>query len=233
MDIERRALNEDERAEFASTALWEVDWKELVGIAALNGGSLSLLVLLVAAVVAKLIGIDTTWFMGLSDNSLMLLAFGIGASSFVAYVVGFELRSQKNSIVRRQHILGRNDLVVETHSIVDCKLVREPEHGQCMFFVKSYDENVMFVFEGQDLQEGWEESPLLLSESDRPRRNLKIVRLPETRESIFVKFYGPEIPLHACFEMALGPNSWPSSGKVLKSSWDDLERRYRLKTLKT
>lgn len=38
MDIERRALNDEERTEFSATALWKVDWKELVGFAALGGG---------------------------------------------------------------------------------------------------------------------------------------------------------------------------------------------------
>ena len=234
MYTEHRALNEDERIEFSATALWKVDWKELVGLAALSGGFFGGLVLFAGGVLLRLIGFDTDGFMGLAGKSLPLFSVVIGASSFVAYVVWFEFRCQRNAFLRRQQILDRDDLVVEVHKIVDCKLVREPEHGQCMYFVKSCEGKVIFVFEGQDeLQEDWQERPLAVLESERPRSELKIIRLPGTNESIVVKFSGPEIPVRDCFEMTLAPNSWPASGKTLKSSWDDLQRRYRLKNFTT
>ncbi|MEP6064735.1 MAG: hypothetical protein ABJ246_02775 [Paracoccaceae bacterium] len=234
MDTERRALNDDERTEFSATALWKVDWKELVGFAAMGGGFLALFFLLAGGILLKLIGIDTNGFMGLSADSLPLFFVGIGASSFVAYVIWFEFRSQRNAVLRRQQILDRNDLIVEVYKVADCKLVREPEHGQCMYFVKSCEGKVIFVFEGQDeLQEDWQEHPLAVLESERPRSELKIIRLPETNESVVVEFNGPEIPFHDCFEMTLAPNFWPASGKTLKSPWDDLQRRYRLKNFTT
>lgn len=234
MDTERRALNDDERTEFSATASWKVDWKELLGFAALGGGFLGGLVLLAGGILLWLIGIDTNGFMGLSTDSLPPLFVGIGALSFVAYVVWFELRSQRNAVLRRQQILDRNDLIVEVYKVVDCKLVREPDHGQCMYFVKSCEGKVIFVFEGQDeLQEDWQERPLAILEGERPRSELKIIRLPETNESVVVKFNGPEIPVRDCFEMTLAPNFWPASGKTLKSPWDDLQRRYRLKNFTT
>lgn len=234
MDTERRALNDAEQTEFSSTALWKTDWKELLGLAAMSGGFLGGLVCLVAGVLLRFIGADTNGFMGLSGNSLLLFSVGVGASSSVAYVLWFEFRSQRKAARRREQILDRNDLVVEVYKIVDCKLVREPEHGQCMYFLKSSEGKVLFVFEGQDeLQDGWQNHPLVVSESERPRRVLKIIRLPETNESIVVTFDGPEIPLHDCFEMTLAPSHWPASGKVLKSSWNDVQRRYRLKHFST
>lgn len=234
MDTERRALNDDERTAFSATALWKVDWKELVGFAALAGGVLGFLVLLGVGILLNLVGINTNGFMGLSGDSLPPIFMGVGALSFAAFGVWSELRSQRNAAQRRQQILDRSDLIVELYKVVDCKLVREPEHGQCMYFVKSCEGKVIFVFEGQDeLQEDWQERPLAVLESDRPRSELKIVRLPETKESVVVRFEGPEIPVRDCFEMTLAPNFWPTSGKTLKSTWDDLQRRYRLKNVTT
>lgn len=232
MDTEHRALNNDERTELSATTSSKTDWKELVGFAVLSGGSLGILALFAVGVLLRFTGIDTHGFMGLSDNSLPVVFAGIGASSFVAYVVLFELRSQRKAVQHRQHILDRDDLVVEVHKIVDCKLVREPEHGQCMYFAKSRDGKVIFIFEGNDeLQEDWQERPLTVLESERPRSELKIIRLPETEESIVVAFTGPEIHVDDCFEMTLAPSFWPASGKVLKSSWDDLQKRYKLKKM--
>jgi len=234
MNTERRALNDEEREEFSATTVWKVDWKELVGFAALSGASIGGLALLAIGALLRLIGIDTNGFVGLIGGSLPLLFVGIAASVFVAYVVWFEFRRRSNAVLRRQQILERSDLIVELYKIIDCKLVREPEHGQCMYFVKSCEGKIIFVFEGQDeLQEDWQERPLSMSESERPRSELKIIRLPETREGIFVKFNGPEIPVRDCFEMTLAPNFWPASGKILKSPWDDLQRRYKLKNMTT
>jgi hypothetical protein len=232
MDTERRALNDEERAEFSATALWKVDWTELVGFAVLSGGSVGVLFLFAVGLVSRLTGVETNGLMGLNGDILAPIFAGVGASSFVVYVVWFEFRSRGIAVLRRQQILDRNDLVVKVHKIVDCMLVREPEHGQCMYFVKSYEGKVIFVFEGQDeLQERWQESPLAVLDSERPKNELKIIRLPETNESISVTFDGHEISVRDCFEMTLAPDFWPASGKTLKSSWDDLHRRYKLKNM--
>lgn len=234
MNTERRALNDEEREDFSVAAVWKVDWNELVVLPALSGSLIGGLALLAVGVLLRLIGVDTNGFMGLSGTSLPLFFGGIGAISFVAYIVWFEFRRRSNAVLQRQQILERNDLIVELYRIIDCKLVREPEHGQCMYFVKSSEGKIIFVFEGQDeLQEDWQERPLAVLESERPRSGLKIIRLPETRESIVVKFNGSEIPVRDCYEMTLAPNFWPASGKRIKSPWDDLQRRYKLKNMTT
>lgn len=171
--------------------------------------------------------------MGLSYDSVSPFFFGIGAASLTAYVWWFQFRERRNQALHRQQIFDRNDLIVEVHKIDDCILVRETEHGQYMYFLRSGEGKVIFVFEGQEeLQEDWQEKPLAVLENERPRSQLKIIRLPETKESVLVKFDGPEIPVRDCFEMALAPEFWPASGKILKSSWDDLQRNYKLKNMK-
>lgn len=234
MDSERRALNDQERAELSATTLWEADWIELVGFSALGGGFLGGLVLLVVSFALRSIGVDVNDHLGLSGIGLALLGVVIGASSFVGYVVWFEIRGRNDAALKHQQILQRDDLIFEVHKIVESKLVREPEHGQCMYFVKTLEGKVIFVFEGQeDLQENWEKSPLVLPENERPRRELKIVRLPETKEGILVQFDGPEVLVREWFEMTLAPHFWPASGKVITSPWDDLQGRYKLKSMNT
>ncbi|WP_415404103.1 hypothetical protein [Tateyamaria sp. SN3-11] len=66
LNTERRALNDDERTKLSETASWNVDWKELVGFAALGGGSFGALVLLAVGGLLRLMGIDTNGFVGLT-----------------------------------------------------------------------------------------------------------------------------------------------------------------------
>lgn len=196
----------------------------------LNGAFVGFVAFLVIAGLDKLLSFDLRFALGVDPTVLLLIACGAFASVSMGFAVRFEVMNQKAVRTRRDEVLKLDDLLVEYHKTAEGKLVREPEHGQHMFFLRTSDDKTVFVLEGQDEPEhGWnEELPLHVPEEDTPKEDLKIIRHPTDGQTLILTFSGPPLSFKESFEIGLAPQSWPESGRILKAPWQEIEARYRL-----
>lgn len=227
MTIERRALNAEEREVLNAFEPGSLFLKEVLLFAALGGAVVGVILAFAIGLILKLAGLQT----GNMENLPLILGV-FGALALGAHGLWDVFQSRKQSAERRATLLQSEDLIVETHHVQEVKLVREPEHGQPMYFVRTDEDLVHFVLEGQNtLDEKWETEPLSLSEEEAPRRGLKLIRDPANKECIMESFFGDAFAPDKCFEIGLDPQYWPASGKKIKAPWDELDRRYRLKEM--
>jgi len=231
MKTERRALNSQERAQLIEPS-HGIPFGTLFWAAIQLGVFLAGFVWLISYLAGKIIGVDLTYFTNGKQEHLAIALF-IAASFFgLVYLVRHQMRSISRMRRSRQQSIASNDLLVELYEVKDCKLVRDPEHGQPMFFVRCDDGSIHCVFEGQDeLDEEWYEHPLRLGDTDKPRVNLKIIRNTKTKEYILEEFSGTALPLDACYIINVAPDKWPVDGRALKCRWEDIDKRYQLEKM--
>lgn len=232
MKLERRALSAEERKELSAVSSHQIPWSEIFVFSLFAGTGVGAIFAIAFTMLLGFSNIEIFGIPSLDLDRLALILGPLGALGFLSYMVFSFIRQKGIRTREREQIIDRDDLIVEVRTVNACKLVREPEHGQCMFFVRTDDGETLFIFEGQDeLQDDWKTNPLGLPESDKPRDELKVIRHPKTKKGIMVCFSGSTLPIRQCFEIGLAPASWPASGAVLRSPWDEVQRRYRLKPL--
>ena len=232
MHTERRALTADEARRLAAPADMGQAWPFLV-LGSVNMGIICTLAFLgLAFLIEWTSSITVEALTGSTMGAIGVLVFSVASASTLVLLRARTAHAQREDASRRARLLDADDLLIEYHDIADCKLVREPEHGQPMFFARCEDGRVVFVFEGQDdLDDDWSSRPEVLRDDEKPRRTLKIVRNPKTGDCELLHFEGDELPVSECKLIALRPEQWPSNGKVVSAPWSELERRYRLRDL--
>ena len=234
MQVERRALNAEEAAALSRHDLdssFFRELKEYVGTAVFMGTICVFLAMMLDVALTKLIDVDLLGSIHI-ERIVLLAVWAIGTLAGIVYFA-YDIWSNRKLVERRRAgLLTSDDLSVEYHQIEDCKFVREPEHGQPMYFVRCSDDVILFIFEGQDdLDEDWEDNPMRTGGHEKPRANLKIIRTPKKNDCFLVQFDGPVIPVHDCHVINVGPGRWPASGDILDTPWDSLEKRYKLERM--
>lgn len=231
METERRALNAEETAELSKYSGDVFDWKEWLWSSLLTGSFLGIILALPILLIDWLTGRNLAHLIGQGYDKLPLVFAAVGAACFAIYTLWDGLRFHWIAKQRRANLLVRTDLLVERHHVEDCKFVREDEHGQRMYFLRTSDQTIIFIFEDQDLDHCWEEHPLEIPHDERPRNTLKIIRDPASDGCVLSAFLGEQVAIHECFKMDLPVRKWPTNGAIIAPPWETLDKRFGLKTI--
>lgn len=227
MQSERRALTEDEKQQISGPFDDTIGWTDYAPLAFFLG-MLFGLVYQLAVYLFTTFGEADPILLG-CDLSDLLLPVWLGSSACTyLLLLRSDLRNRREVRARRALLFASDKIPVELHEIQDCKLLREPEHGMPMFFLQGSDGAVIFVMEPCELEEDWEDDPLRLPADSRPRRHLKILRHPQTKDCVLTQFQGEELEVSNCYEIGLKPEQWPADGAILRVPWAEVEKRYRL-----
>lgn len=233
MDVERRALTAKEAERVTAMPPDEGFLKDILGLALFAGGLFGGLVGIAAVMIERYTGLLPDM---LTNGGEVILGL-VSALAIAGWTVVSEWRSRKNHrewlLKRNEDLAGRDNLICEVHRVIDVMLVRDPEHGQPMYFVKTEDDRIFYVFNGQDeLDEDWECQPLKLKDDDRPRAGLKIILHPKTKERLLVEFQGTPIDARTCYIIDRDPAEWPMDGQIMQGEWETLPKRYQLREVR-
>ena len=236
MQLEARALTEEEKRrleEWPPPSSIVSDLGELLSPAVGVGIVCALVVLFINSLVDAVSDFDALSLVGLGyDRVVVAIVISLVVASCVfLYMTVQELRWRRTREAKLADLFAREDVRVETHRIEEVRLVREPEHGQAMLFLRDDKGTVLFVCEHGDLPEDWEEQPLRISEPDQPRRELKILRHPETKDCVLLDFAGEALSFSECYVMNVEPSEWPDYGEAVGTTWSDLEAHYKLEKI--
>ena len=181
---------------------------------------LLLLVLLVAVVAGQITGQDGF------DSAAVRWTVLVGVPLCFVYAIA-------SSIHRYRGVQAIGDLVSseieagqvleEHHRFIEARRFQEPEHGGLMYFLRTSDDRVLVLYdsESQDLGvQGLDP----FSSSFLPKRELTIVRTPESDIVISTDFVGEGFAFSETTELGASPDKWPESGKFYDVSWADLDR---------
>jgi hypothetical protein len=131
-------------------------------------------------------------------------------------------RSRALSKVRSDLAAGVVD-EVELH-FTGVKRFQESEHGGLMYFFLTREEEVFVLFDYKSQQLGVDGQDPLTSPF-APRRQLVLVRAPESRIVVRTTFSGEALPLASLLELTARPEEWPNSEDYCEIPWTQLEAR--------
>ena len=110
----------------------------------------------------------------------------------------------------------------ERYRFVDAKRFQEPEHGGLIYFLRTSDDRV-FVLYDYDSQDLGVQGLDPFSSSFRPKRELAIVRTPDSDMVISTEFFGEEFTISETSELRVPPEQWPESETYYDAQWSDLD----------
>ena len=113
--------------------------------------------------------------------------------------------------------------VVEEHYVFDAaKRFQEPEHGGLIYFLHTLDDRVLTLYDPESQDLGVQDGDPLAS-SFKPMSRLVMVRAPETRYVISMRFSGDPLDAGALIGLAIPPDRWPETEEYCDIPWAELE----------
>jgi len=124
----------------------------------------------------------------------------------------------------------RNDLDVglvteERLTILEAKVLQEPEHGGLIYFLRSDDGRVLVLYDRESLD-------LAMTDEDptgsgfEPQSIVTIVRAPQSGFTIETSFSGNNIDIHGPTEMAAPPRLWLKDEDFCSVPWAQIETEF-------
>lgn len=118
----------------------------------------------------------------------------------------------------------RSGIVTEEHlTVVEAKLLQDPEHGGFVYFLRTDDERVYVIYDRESLELAMvEEDPA--GSTFEPRSQLTIVKAPKSQFTINNSFSGGDIDIYGPTEMTAPPTKWPENEAFSPIPWDQIEK---------
>lgn len=185
---------------------------------------LVILWLVLSWAVRELFGVEIGW----TNRAAALWVISIGGVvcavfsgvSTVRWARGWnDIRGSLRSDIANQRV------TVEQYEFSDVLRMQEPEHLGLMYFMREND-NAAFAYfdhESQDLSVQGEDP---LASPFVPRRNLRVIRAPESRVAITSEFSGEAFELGDPIELTASPEEWPEHEEVSDVPWSKLIETY-------
>ncbi|MEO1018102.1 MAG: hypothetical protein AAFY56_10460 [Pseudomonadota bacterium] len=123
----------------------------------------------------------------------------------------------------------RDDLLAglvseEQLTVLETKLLQEPEHGSLIYFLRSDDDRVLVLYDRESLDLAMaDEDPM--GSSFEPQSNVSIVRAPRSGFTIKTTFSGGKIDVHGPTEITAAPGKWPEDEEYSPIPWAQIEQQ--------
>lgn len=118
----------------------------------------------------------------------------------------------------------QSGIVTEEHlTVLEAKLLQDPEHGGFVYFLKADDGRVYVIYDHESLE-------LAMADEDptgstfEPRSQLTIVKAPKSQFTISNTFSGENIDIYGPREMTASPKKWPENEDFSPIPWDQIEK---------
>ncbi len=111
----------------------------------------------------------------------------------------------------------------EQLTIVEAKLLQEPEHGGLIYCLRSDDGRIYALLDRESLDLAMaDEDPA--GSSFEPQSIMTIVKAPQSHFTIDVSFDGEDIDVYGPIELTASPTKWPEDQEFCSIPWDKLEK---------
>lgn len=154
----------------------------------------------------------------------IVLSIVVVAAIYSAYSTTHWMQSWPDS---RQPV--RDDLaaglVSEEHlTVLEAKLLQDPEHGGFIYFLRADDDRVLVIYDHESLDLAMaDEDPM--GTSFEPQSRVTVVRAPQSGFTIKISFSGEDIDVHGPTEISAPPDKWPEDEKFSPIPWEQIEQQ--------
>jgi hypothetical protein len=112
----------------------------------------------------------------------------------------------------------------EQLTVLEAKVLQEPEHGGLIYFLRSDDDRVFVLYDRESLDLAMtDEDPM--GSSFEPQSIVTIVRAPQSGFTIESSFSGENINVHGPSEMTASPDKWPEDEEYSLIPWGQIEQQ--------
>ena len=112
----------------------------------------------------------------------------------------------------------------EQLTVLEAKVLQEPEHGGLIYFLRSDDDRVLVLYDRESLDLAMtDEDPM--GSSFEPQSIVTIVRAPQSGFTIESSFSGENINVHGPSEMTASPDKWPEDEEYSLIPWGQIEQQ--------
>ncbi len=170
----------------------------------------------------KVAGIEIGW----SSEYAILIAISVVvvAAIYSAYSTTRWMKSWPDS---RQPV--RDDLEAglvseEQLTVLEAKVLQEPEHGGLIYFLRSDDDRVLVLYDRESLDLAMaDEDPM--GSSFEPQSKVTVIRAPQSGFTIETSFGGENIDIHGPTEITASPDKWPEDEEYSPIPWAQIEQQ--------
>lgn len=176
----------------------------------------------IAWMVATLFNFDIGWF---SSYAFPIAPVVVAAAAVFAALS--TMRWMKSWPDHRQPL--RDDLtsglvMEEQITVLEGKLLQEPEHGSLIYFLKAGDGRVLVLYDRESLDLAMaDEDPM--GSSFEPQSLVSIVKAPQSGFTISVSFNGEDIDILGPIEISAPPTQWPEDEDFCSIPWEQIEQK--------
>ncbi len=181
----------------------------------------------IAWVAQATLGIEIGWH---SPGAVWIAALGAVACVPPAIISSVRwLKSQDDLRPGLRVDLEKGLVIEEAYEFTATKRFQEPEHGGLIYFLRTTEDKVLVLFDHESQELGAQGGNPLNSKF-QPRKELLIVRAPQTGVVISRLFSGAALDAGEPLEISVEPQTWPEPGTYCKYRWDELEECLSKKT---
>ena len=176
----------------------------------------------IAWMVATLFDFDLGWF---SNYAFPIAPVVVAASAVFAALS--TMRWMKSWADHRQPIrddLESGSVTEEKITVLEAKLLQEPEHGSLIYFLNADDGRILVLYDRESLDLAMaDEDPM--GSSFEPQSLVTIVKAPQSGFTISVDFNGENIDILGPTQITVAPNQWPDDEQFCAIPWEQIEQR--------
>ena len=181
-----------------------------------------------------LIGLISSLDFGWNSDSRNYILWPIVGFSYLYFfvVVAKSCRPSTKTREALKKDLAERIVKVSEYPITGVKIFEEPEHGGYIYFVRTFDNKVMALFdsESQDLSID-DKDPS--DSSYKIREKLKITRAPNANIIVDEQFYGDIVTTPEIKVFTANTEAWPEHAEFVKCKWEHIDAKYGVKKCKS
>ena len=168
----------------------------------------------------KLADVEVGWT---SDYAIPVVLFLLAASALYGiYSTASWMRSWPDHRQAVRDDLNAGLVTEERLTVLEAKVLQEPEHGGLIYLLRSGDGRVFVLYDHESLDLAMNDEDPMGSRFD-PQSIVTIVRAPQSGFMIESSFSGDDIDIQGPIEMTATPGKWPQDEKFFSLAWEQIE----------
>jgi hypothetical protein len=163
---------------------------------------------------------------GWSSEHAILIAITVVAAVaiYAAYSTTRWMKTWPDSRQPLRDDLDAGFVSEEQLTVLEAKVLQEPEHGGLIYFLRADDDRVFVLYDRESLDLAMTgEDPM--GSSFEPQSIVTIVRAPHSGFTIETSFRGENIDIQGPTEMTASPEKWPEDEEYTPIPWGQIEQQ--------
>lgn len=212
----------------SKTTLFSKESLKLIGeLVPLGGATLALVLVLLWIFVNWLLGFIIAFDFGWNSQYRNYILWSIVGFSYSLILYEVAKSCGPNSKIRQaiEKDLAESILKVSEYPVYEVKVFEEPEHGGFIYFVRTFGDKVLALFdsESQDLSIDGKEPK---NSTYKIRKKLQIFRAPNSNIIVKEQFDGDFVEIPEMELFTGNTKIWPEHAGFVKCKWTNISVKY-------